>query len=299
MKRSLIAVLTLLVLSPAAFAASLERDVKSRWPGAWVVTTVESYSDCGGLYTNNRINGTLVKGRGNYGFQPGELAKVDKIDVNRSRVDVLLSLNEPVLIAYREGPFTLYREARCRIEMEVMVPREVVKSKDSDSVEDALLVVLERYTTEDEALASDAWNGRERDPYPADYDRTLAELAVWRATQTNDAVQASLDHALAETTRVGYSISSDSDYLAGFARGVEDARTVEVQGCPQLMAMELDDPPHHRGRPHPADETAEQRAERGFRDAQTLIRGLEMIERLPACFVPVPPLPGEGMAYNE
>lgn len=299
MKRSLVVALVLSVLSPAALSASLEREVKSRWLGAWVVTSVESYSDCGGLYTNNRINGTLVKSRGDFRFQAGELAKVDKIDVNRRRIDLLLTLNEPLLIAYQEGPFTLYREAWCRIEMEVEVPREVVKAKDDDSVEDALVRVLERHAAEEDALASRSWNGREREPYPEDYDRTLAELAVWRADRVNDAVQAKLDYALEESMRVAYRLDDDPDYLAGFARGVEAARAADPRDCPVLMALDLGGPPQRTHQVHAAEETAEQRAQRGFRDGKILIEGLEMLERLPACFVPVPPLPDERMASNQ
>lgn len=296
MQRSLIVAATLLVLSPAALAASLEREVKSRWLGAWVVTSVEAYSDCGGLYTDNRINGTLVKSGGDFRFQPGELAKVDKIDVNRRRVDLLLTLNEPLLVAYREGPFTLYREAWCKVELQVELPRETVKAKDGESVEDALVRILERHVTEEEALASRSWNEREREPYPEDYDRTLAELAIWRAHRVNEGVQAKLDYALEETARVAYRVSGDPDYLAGFARGIEAARGADLRDCPTMLAMDLGGPPRRTARGRAADETPEQRAERGYRDGIALIQGLEMLERLPACFVAVPLPPDERVA---
>jgi len=299
MKRSLIVAATLLVLTSAAFAASLEREVKSRWLGAWVVTSVETYSDCGGLYTDNRINGTLVKSGGDIRFQPGELAKLDKIDVNRRRIDLLITLSEPLLIPYQEGPFTLYREAWCKIELQVEVPRETVKSKDEDAVEEALVRVLERHATEQEALASRSWNGREREPYPEDYERTLAELAVWRANRVNETVQAKLDYALEETTRVAYRMSGDPDYIAGFARGVEAGRAADRRDCPVLLATDLGGPPRRTGHPHGEGESAEQRAERGYRDGLTLVRGLEMMERLPACFVPVPLLPDDRMASYQ
>jgi hypothetical protein len=299
MKRTLIVAIALLALSSASLAANLEREVKSRWLGAWVLTSVESWSDCGGLYTNNRVNGNLVKSRGDFRFQPGELAKVNRINVKRHRLDLLLSLNEPLLVAYHEGPFTLYREAWCKVELQVEIPREIVKAKDADAVEDLLVRVLERHATERAALDSRNWNGRERDPYPEDYERTLAELAVWRANRVNEGVQAKLDYALEETTRLAYRVSSDPAYLEGFARGVEAARSESLRDCPVLLALDLGGPPRRQARGHSPDETAEQRADRGFRDGRALVQGLEMLERLPVCFVPVPPLPDDHVASNQ
>ena len=34
-----------------------------------------------------------------------------------------------MLLPTQDGPFTLYREASCRIELEVELPRDLVKSK--------------------------------------------------------------------------------------------------------------------------------------------------------------------------
>ena len=114
-------------LTAPAFAGGIEKDINKRWLGAWVVTRSEMYSDCNAVYTQNRINGSLVSGRGARRFQPGELAKVTKVDAGRHRIDVRISLVEPVLLTYREGPFTLYDEASCRVELEVEVSRDQVK----------------------------------------------------------------------------------------------------------------------------------------------------------------------------
>ena len=121
MKRNLMVAALIFLLTGVTLAGSLEKEVKGEWLGAWVVTGVESYSDCGSAHTNNRINGSLVKSKGDHRFQPGELAKINKIDVKKSRLDLLLTLAEPMLIPYQEGPFTLYREAQCKIELEIMV----------------------------------------------------------------------------------------------------------------------------------------------------------------------------------
>jgi hypothetical protein len=292
MKRCLLAAILIAVLPALAHAGSLEKEVKARWLGAWVVTGVEGYSDCGGAATNNRIHANLVKSKGKHRFQPGELAKVNKIDVKKSRVDLHLILAEPLLVPYQEGPFTLYREARCKLELEIMVDREAVKSKDADALDQALRGILERYATEEEAQQSPDWNGREIEPYPDGYERTLAELAVWRAEQANLRVEAKLDEARQKTGRLAYSVSTDPDYLEGFARGIEAARESDPRDCPALLAIDLGGSSHAASKYQDSSpETAEQRSDRGYRDGRLFVYGLILVERLPGCFVPVPPHP--------
>ncbi len=301
MKRLLVVSVVLASFPALVAAGDLERDVKNSWLGAWVVANVESYSDCSGMATNNRINGMLVKSRGQHRFQPGELAKIQKIDVKRSRLDVHLWLAEPLLLPYAEGPFTLYREAECRIELEVELPREVVRARDARAVEQRLAQLFERHATEEAAQDSISWNGREREPYPEDYDRTLAELAVWRAEQTNAAVQAKLDQAAEHTTRLADRVSSDSDYLAGFAGGVESARAETFPTCPAMLAAHLEPPRRHYHAPHDPDEVsdAEARRERGHDDGRLLVIGLELMRRLPGCFVPVPQIEAVEVALSD
>jgi hypothetical protein len=293
MKRNLLLLALMVAVAIPVNAAPLERELKNNWLGAWVVISVESYSDCQGQFTNNRINQNLVKSKGRHGFPAGELAKVHKINAKRSRVDIHLVLQEPRLISYQEGPFTLYRETTCRIEFQVEIPRDVVKGKDVDSVQDRLSMVLERHSTEQSAMKSEIWNGREMEPYPDDYDRTLAELAVWRAEQTNAGVQAQLDHAYEEIDRLADRLDSDPVYLAGFADGVEHARSHGLRGCPELLSFDLDSlRPRSQGYSAPA-ETDQTRSDRGDRDGRLLVYSLEMVRRLPGCFIPVPELPPE------
>jgi hypothetical protein len=304
LRPSLVLALALSILFPAAVAGSLEKDVRARWLGAWVIIDVESYSECGSMYTNNRVNGMLVKSKGGQGFEPGELAKIDKIDVKRSRVDVLVSVAEPVLTPYAEGPFTLYREVSCKLEFEVVLPREAVKTKDVEAVDGAIGAILERHATEAAARDSDLWNGREMEPYPEDYQLTLARLAVWRAEQTNLKVQAKLDQATQETMRLGDRVSSNNEYITGFARGVETARAAMPADCSALLSIELVGKRRvsaHGGGDYSSDsaETAEQRSERGFDDGKKLVYGLEMMRRLPRCFVPVPEAPPAEVALQQ
>jgi hypothetical protein len=109
-------ILTLIGVSPLAHA-DLQDDLNARWRGAWVIVTGELYSNCNGQTTDNRINGDLISGNGRFAFAPGELARVTRVDARRRRVDVFLDIYEGMLIEYEDGPFTLYREVSCPVEL--------------------------------------------------------------------------------------------------------------------------------------------------------------------------------------
>ncbi len=275
-------------------AGELERTLESRWRGAWVLTAVDTFSDCAGTHTNNRVNGTLVSSRGRIRFRPGELAQVGKVDLKRSRLDILVGVPEPILVSFRDGPFTLYNETRCLIELDVELPRSLVSNDDANGIDAAIAPVLKRFTSQDEALQAKSFNHRKRDPYPADYDRTLAEHAVWKAQQANAAIQARIDKALEETARLTDRVTSDPDYLKGFAAGVEAMRAVDLGQCGELMSRDFTNvapAPKQIAVASFAGEAAG-RYTRGFQDGQRLVYGLECLRRLPQCMVPVPPAPG-------
>lgn len=272
-----------------ADAAGLERTLEERWLGAWVITSVETRSDCGGLYTNNRINGSLVHTGGRHGFEAGELAQVERIDLKRSRLDLKLRLPEPIRVSYQDGPFTLYQRTACRIELEIELPRAVVARADLATLDRTLAPVLARYASEAAARRSGAWNGREVDPYPEDYDRTLVEHAAWKAEQVNAAVQVRLDEAAAEVVRVTDRITSDADYVAGFAQGVERAQATTLGACETMAGRGVTGFVTARATPTGGlREESDRRRDRGFEDGQRLVLGLELQRRLPACFVSAP-----------
>jgi hypothetical protein len=293
MRRILVFLLVLIAWPVTTRAGELERALNRRWLGAWVVTTVETYSDCGSAYTANRLNGRLVSSRGRARFRAGELAKLQKVDLKRSRLDLLMTLKVPKLLARQDGPFTLYHEAECRVEFEVALPRQLVKSKDVRAIETALSSIVRRHTSEEEARGSRAWNRRRMKSYPPDYDRTLARHAIWRAEQTNEAVQARIDMSYQETARLTDRLSSDTGYLAGFAKGIEAARTVKLDGCSRLMAVNLD-PPKSTVSQASSKSTSEARGDHGYQDGRRLILALELLRRLPDCFVPVPEMSDDG-----
>ena len=275
MKRILLVLIILSLVPAAASAGDLQKALKSRWLGAWVVTSVESYSDCSGMHTNNRINGNLVKSGGRFSFEAGELAKLEKVDAKRSRLDLMLSFQEPLLAPTRDGPFTLYNEVSCRIELQVELPRHLVKSKDVAAIEEFLGMVVERHTNVNSAQDSSTWNMREIESYPQDYEVTLAEHAVWKATQYNAMVEAKLEIALEETSRIPDRVQNEPDYMTHFLNGVRTARDNHLGSCEHMMGYMFN------GRSGDTSAPA-------WRDGKNLVYGLEMIRQLPQCFIPVP-----------
>ena len=67
-------------------------------------------------------------------FDAGELVKIDKVKVKRSRVDLLTTFSEPVLVASQDGPFELYHERECKAQLIFEVPRTVIKTGNADAV---------------------------------------------------------------------------------------------------------------------------------------------------------------------
>ena len=291
MKRIAILIVIVMVFPVSTIASKLEQKIKSRWLGAWVVTTVETHSDCNGYYTANRVNGRLVSSRGGHRFEPGELAKIVRLDVKRRRVDLLLSLSEPMLRSYNDGPFTLYDEVNCRLELEVEIPREMVKSKDSSSIDRTLAPILDRFATLEQAQQSRRWNGRERQDYPDDYQQTLAEHAIWKAEQQNALVRSRIDEALRVTEEITARVSSDAPYLSGFSLGVEAARSIDLGQCSQLLSVDIRPPKRRATRASNQEREMPPRVARGFDDGKRLVLGLEIISGLPECYVPVPNQP--------
>ena len=71
MKRMIVIVVAFLAMTSALNAANLQKSMKRKWMGAWVVTATDTYSNCNGAFTKNRINGRLVASDGFQAFQRG------------------------------------------------------------------------------------------------------------------------------------------------------------------------------------------------------------------------------------
>jgi hypothetical protein len=291
LKRYGLAALVLGLISTAApiNAGSFEDAVRSRWRGAWIVTEIETFSICNGNYYNNDVSGQYVAARAGRPFQPGELAKVDKLQVNRKKIELMVTIGGMNLLPRQDGPFTLYDQRSCKIELEIAIPRDVVKARDVEEVDRLLATVAQRFSTREAAFDSSDWNGREADDYPADYDRTLAHHAVWRAEETNRVIDEQLDQSLLTANELAREVDGNPSYLAGFAQGARKMREWRERDCGRLVGstavtFRLKAPDEY------TDNTTWCA---GFYDGQALVYNLAVLSRLRGCYVDVPELPTE------
>lgn len=260
-----------LLAAPAA--ADVEDTLNARFRGAYVVVEVPLASDCGGFYTDAEVTvGRRTTGSGSHRFAAGELARVERVDVKRNRVDVFLDVVEGLLAERRDGPFTLYDELACKVQLKVPAKREEDRAGALDGL-------LEVFDNERAARAAKSWNGRVRAAYPKDYERTLAEYQVWKAAQVNAAIETRIDQALDEAGRLHDRMSSSTDYLTGFGAGMEKVRSRYYPSCDGLLSDGF----------YPDAKSGESSDyRRGYEDGQRVGYYLGLVRRLRDCFVPVP-----------
>jgi hypothetical protein len=275
----------ILAVAASGFGSDLDDRLNQRLKGAWAILEVEVYSACAGTYSDNQVGDAGVAGKAQYRFEAGELVKIDKVNAKRQRVDLLLTLAVPFRTSRVEGPFELFDERQCQVQLIVPVLREEIKAGNDETIVSRFEELITLYPTLDDARDSDSWNGRETEPLPSDYDQTLARYAVWQAEQTNAAVNDAVRRAVNEAADVAEDLSDDSDYLAGFAAGAEKMSTFGTSDCASLLSASLS---MHDTK---APEDKEKRWRDGWHDGQELIFNILLAERLQACRVPVPPAP--------
>lgn len=266
----------------ASATASTESELNTHWRGAWTVIGVETISGCGGYYTNNEIRERRVSAKGEHRFAPGELATVYKINLKRKQVEVLVDLVEPLLAPRREGPFTLYDELPCKVELQIKFPRSL-DSGSTSQLDGLIAEILERHDSAESAERSSNWNGRLREPFPDDYEETLYEYERWRTEQVNAAVAARIEDSVEEAARLVDRLDDDPDYLAGFAEGVDRARERSFdRDCEHLLSMSLS------SFVNSGSDDDGRKFRDGYREGQKLVFYLEMARRLKHCFLPPP-----------
>lgn len=275
----------LLFLPLAAAASDLDDRMNDRLRGAWAVLGAEIYSGCSGTYSDNQVGSAGVSSKAGRRFSSGELVKIDKVKVKRSRIDLLTTIAVPVLSSYTDGPFELYEELECRVQLIFELPREVVKHDDVDAILQTLGRTVTTFPDRRSAEASDLWNRRRREEFPPGYELTLARYQHWKAEQTNAAVAERMDRAAEDAADVADDIDRDADYLDGFAAGAEEMRNSGPSGCSGLIAASFST---YRDRPR-SDKSSDWK--RGFEDGQQLVFNVLLLDGLRHCFVPVPPPP--------
>jgi len=274
-----------LMLAATGFASELDDLLNQKLRGAWAVLAVEVYSGCAGTYSDNQVSDAGVTSKARYRFEPGELVKVDKLNAKRQRVDLMLSLDVPLRTSRRDGPFELFDDLECQVQLIVPISREDIKSSNDAAVTARFEDLITFYPSLEDARESDAWNGREIEPLPADYDHTLARYAVWKAEQTNAAIGEAVRRAIDDAADVADSLSDDAEYLEGFGEGAEAMTSFSTTDCSSLLGTSF---AFHDSSP---PKTKTKRWRDGWRDGQELIFNILLAERLQACRVQVPPIP--------
>jgi hypothetical protein len=275
-------ILGTVVVASASTASELGDRLDRELKGGWGVLDVEVYSGCGGTYSDNEVGAAGVASKAPHNFAVGELVKIDNVKVKKRRVDLMLTLAAPLRISGMDGPFELYDQRQCQVQLMVFVPRELIKSANVDGLLAEVKRHITLYPSRDAAHMSDDWNGREMEPFPDDYEETLQRHAVWQAEQTNAAVRAGIDHALSEAAEVADDIDDDEDYLAGFAAGAEEMADFSITSCSSLLSASYTT--YHRN-----PSTDQTRAFKdGWDDGQKLVFHVLLANRLRSCLVPVP-----------
>jgi hypothetical protein len=276
--------LTSALLLPAIGRADTEDVLNANWRAQWAISRVELFSNCDNFYNDNELRGSAVLSKAGRRFAEGETLQVSKVNVKRGRVDLFLDLGEPVLKERRDGPFTLYDEARCKVQLQVPLPDSALR--DPAAAERLLLDVLDRHPDRRSVESSRSWNRRRREAYPPDYDETLAEYEVWKATEVNRAIDARIARAAEDAQRALDRMRRDPDYLYGFAAGVEAQSSPSLGGCAGLAAVTLSE----KSAPSSEKKSAKdaRQWENGYRDGQILAFALELLSELPRCRMPIP-----------
>jgi hypothetical protein len=239
------------------------------------------------------LSGTLVTNRGGHRFLPGEIGKVQRVQLKKKKVDLMVSLDVPLLVSHQDGPFTLYNERACAVSLDIQIPRDMTKAKDVGGIDARIAEIVDRFDTREAVLGSGGWNGRETEPFPEDYELTLARHAAWRAEQTNLAIDHKRETAFEQVKSTGKAIDDDPDYLAGLAAGVDQMNRWEAKECAQLMSRGFDAVRKKAPEDRRADTEPDGRWRKGYDDGQRLVYSIVLLERLEGCYVPVPPVPGE------
>jgi len=267
-----------LVMLCGVAQADLQDDLNSRWRGAWAVVDGDLYSNCSGSATNNRVSGDLIMGSGRRSFAPGELVRITRVDVRRRRVDVFLDVNENVLIEYQDGPFTLYNEASCEVELLFDFANERTRDVGFAGIDAQFNQWFERYARLADAEQSDKWNERERRPYPADYEQTLAEYHAWQIEEHNRLVDARINESIGKTGQLLTQVVAGDDFGAGLSHGIAAMRQAISDDCDRLVAS-------GPGTFATSPDAAEENWTNGYKTGQELAYYVELGRLLQACYI--------------
>jgi len=253
---------------PHPALADAEGDLRARWTGTTVVTKVPVFSECTDHFTDNAVpTGGVPRGAG-LRFGAGEIATVDKIDVTWTRIDVSIGFLEPYRLSWTDGPYTLFDQRRCRVQLKLELPRDV--RKDPSKAGAAIAALLDPFPNAAEARRVEA--------YPANWERTRAEYETWHATRVNGAIQERVATLLREAQDTIDRARDDDSYQRCFGKGARSRSYQSFGSCESLLDTYF-------------VTSGSCENQHGFDDGQRLAWTVGLVRALSACYVPAGPPP--------
>jgi hypothetical protein len=229
------------------------------------------FSECSDHFTDNAVpEGGAPRGDG-LCFAVGAIADVDKPEITGTRVDVYLTLHEPYRVTWRDGPFTLHEQRRCRAQLKLELPRDVRKDAKAGA---AIAASIEPFPDTAQAKRAPAYNARQVESLPKDYERTRTAWEVWHATQVNTAIDQRFDTSLREAQGRG----RDADYQRFFGKGARSRSDQSFGSCESLLTAYFSSCGSYEN-------------QRGFDDGQRSAWTLGIVRALGACRVATPATP--------
>lgn len=217
---------------PAGAAAGDE--LRAELVGRFGLTRAPLASDCAATPTRSKVVSGRPTGAGLRSFATGELVRVAEVRAGLlSGLEIELEVVEPALVSWRDGPFEVFDQRRCRIELDFEVPREVRKDKTRALA--AIAAVVETFDDERAAKAA-GWNGRRVEPYPEGWEETRREYEAWRVARRNEQVRAKTEEVLAAADQVLRYMKNDADYLASFGAGARARTSDSWSSCEAMLA---------------------------------------------------------------
>ncbi len=103
-------------------------DLRAELVGRYALAKGELVSECTDHFTDMNVVGGRLTGGTGVRFARGELLRIDNVSVGAmAGLDVNLTLVEPFLLSFEDGPFQVYDERRCRVQLNFEVGRDVRK----------------------------------------------------------------------------------------------------------------------------------------------------------------------------
>lgn len=172
---------------------------------------------------------------------------------------------------------------RCRVELEIDVPREWIKKKSDREIGALVETLLERHLSRESVHRSEHWNRRQVEPLPEGYDELLGEYQHWRASRLRGELLSTLDETLRSAQRVIDRAGASPAYGAGLAEGMEKEanRYRSWDDCEELVGERLY--PAGKDAPAELEGSDEEDWEQGYRDGQVVAFSVELARRIGAC----------------